>query len=356
MKFVLFLLLSLLSAGTFAQSIITFTDKVVALKNIKADDSPTQVTFTFKNTGNQPLIITRVNPMSNQLKADWDRAPVIPGASGTIKISFLSSEMPENFDYPVTIFCNAQNNREQLRVMGNVVDNPAKEELLYKFNMSDVKFKSNVVQFDKIYTWQILSDTLYFFNTRKDTLTVGTNYLPAHVTADIQPKKVAPGKKGMIIITFDAPKKNDYGYVYESIILSFNNEKSYTNRLSLTANVVEDFTQLNKKQLADAPVASFDKKEIAFPDLKPGEKANCDFILTNSGKSNLIVRKTRASCGCTAVALGENTIAPGKSTTIRATFDSTGKTGRQYKSITIITNDPKTPEINLTITGNILNK
>ncbi len=40
-------------------------------------------------------------------------------------------------------------------------------------------------------------------------------------------------------------------------------------------------------------------------------------------KSDLIIRKTKPGCGCTAITLGESTIAPGMSTTIRATFDST---------------------------------
>ena len=78
--------------------------------------------------------------------------------------------------------------------------------------------------------------------------------------------------------------------------------------------------------------------------------------MKNNGKSDLIIRKTKASCGCTAVTMGETILSPGQSTTIRATFDSTGKSGRQYKSITVITNDPQHPETLLTITGNIANK
>ena len=116
---------------------------------------------------------------------------------------------------------------------------------------------------------------------------------------------------------------------------------------------MEDFSKLSKQDRQNAPLAHFDKKEVSFGELKQGERANCDFTLTNKGKSNLYVRKTRASCGCTAVTLGENTIAPGKSTVIRVTFNSTGKSGRQYKSITVITNDPANPEMILNVNGNI---
>ena len=344
----------LVSSG-FAQSSLNFKNKEITLKNLKADDEPTQVIYKFKNTGDQPVIITRISPMTSQLKAEWDRAPIAPGKSGEIKISFNSTQMPSEFNYGISLYMN-NGNRDQLRLTANIVDNPAKPQLLYRFDMSGLKLKNNYIQFDKVFNWQKVSDTIYFFNGRPDTVTVGAYYIPSYMTLSVEPQKVLPGQKGTMILTFDAPQKNDFGYTYESLLLSINNSKDYKNRLSITANSVEDFGKLNKKELENAPVATFDKKEVNFGDIKPGEKAVCDFTLKNTGKRDLIVRKTRASCGCTAVTIGQNTIAPGESIVIRATFDSQGKSGRQNKSITVITNDPQTPEQIIYINGNILSK
>lgn len=351
---ILSVLFFLVSSG-FAQSSLHFKTKEITLKNLKADDVPTQVVYKFKNTGNQPVIIMRVSPMSSQLKAEWDRAPIAPGKSSEIKISFTSMQMPQEFNYGISLYMN-NGNRDQLRLTANIVDNPAKPQLLYRFDMNGIKLKNNYLQFDKVFNWQIISDTVYFFNNRPDTVTLGTYYSPSYINFDVKPEKVMPGQKGMMIITFDAPKKNDYGYAYESLILSVNGSKDYKNRLSITANITEDFSKLNKKELENAPVATFDKKEINFGDIQPGAKAACDFTLKNTGKRDLIVRKTRASCGCTAVTIGQNTVAPGQSIVIRATFDSHGKSGRQNKSITVITNDPQTPEQVIYINGNILSK
>jgi hypothetical protein len=77
--------------------------------------------------------------------------------------------------------------------------------------------------------------------------------------------------------------------------------------------------------------------------MKQGEKKDHTFNLTNDGKSELIIRNVRSSCGCTAVAPSKKVIAPGESVPIKVTFDSRGKRGRQSKSITVITNDPKKP-------------
>lgn len=345
-----------IATGTFAQGVLEIKKADIQLKNLKADDVAHTEKIEVKNTGNQPVIITRVTPMSSMFKADWSREPIAPGKSGEVRITFTPMQMQENFNYKVLIYSNAKNNRSEFTLSGNIVDNPAKPALLYKSNINGLKFKTSNINFGTIYNWQVASDTVYFINDRKEAVELSAQYQPAHITTSFIPAKVEPGKKGMIIINYDAPKKNDFGYTYESLILSVNKTRDYKNRLTVTTTIREDFSKLSKKELSNAPVASFEKKEVSFGEIKKGEKTNCDFVLTNTGKSPLFIRKTKASCGCTAVTLGENSLNPGKSTTIRATFDSAGKSGRQYKSITVITNDPKNPETVLTINGNIVEK
>lgn len=354
--YILFIAL-LINGSLFAQSgTLSFKEKDIKLKDLKADNVPTVVSYTFENTGAQPVIITAINPITSQIKAEWDRTPIAPGKTSEIKVSFVSVNMPEKFSYSINISSNANPSRQQVTLTANIVDNPAKKELLYKYDMNGLKFKSGTLEFDNIFTNQIITDTFFFYNMQKAPVLMGVKYPLQHLTVNFVPTTVQPGQQGMMIVTFDAPKRNDFGYIYESLILSINNSNDYNNRLSITASIVEDFSKLTNSQRKNAPIAYFEKKEFDFGNLKAGDKANCDYTLTNKGKSDLFIRKTRASCGCTAIALGESKIAPGQTTTIRATFDSAGKTGRQYKSITVITNDPNTPEINLSLIGNVVNK
>ena len=339
-----------------AQGVFDFKTKEIELKNLKADETPTTVTFGFKNTGKQPIIISRVAPVTTLVKATWNEQPVAPGKTGTIKVSFPTTQISTNFNYTVTVYSNASPAREQLRIRGNIVDNPKHPDLLYKLSMDSLKFKSNNLSLREVHFGEIKKDTVYFFNSRQKEVSVSIRYKPSYITAVVEPQIVKPGKKGMIIVSLDADKRNDYGYVYDNVILSIDNDNSYKNRLSISAHITEDFSKLTEEELANAPVAVFEKNTIEFGEIKPGEKANCDFVMKNNGKSDLIIRKTKASCGCTAVTMGETILGPGQSTTIRATFDSTGKSGRQYKSITVITNDPQHPETLLTISGNITNK
>ena len=340
-------------AGGYAQGVLETEIAVLALKDLMADDEPRTETFTLRNTGDRPVIITRVSPMSYLLEAEWPREPLLPGKSGSIRVTFTPARLPETFSYKIMVYSNARENRLELKVEGNLVDNPAKPALLYNYTVGGIKFKRSNINFGKVYTWQTVTDTVYYLNTRQETATLSTPPMPAHLQAKFMPATVKPGERGMLVLTYDANAKGDYGYCYESVLLLIDGKRDLRNRLTLTATIAEDFSRLSEADLAEAPAASFKTKEESFGDIRKGTKADCHFTLTNTGKRPLFIRATKTSCGCAAVTLGKKMVAPGESATIRVTFDSAGKSGRQYKTVTVITNDPRQPETELRIKGNV---
>ena len=67
------------------------------------------------------------------------------------------------------------------------------------------------------------------------------------------------------------------------------------------------------------------------------------FKFKNEGKKDLVIRHVRATCGCTAVQQGNQGVGikPGESSSIKATFNSGGYSGKVTKAIYVYTNDPK---------------
>ncbi len=89
---------------------------------------------------------------------------------------------------------------------------------------------------------------------------------------------------------------------------------------------------------ANAPVITFQEQEYDFGTIKQGEVVNHTFKFTNTGKSPLIIESATASCGCTVPQPPTEPIAPGESSQIEVTFNSTGKMGQQYPTITVRAN------------------
>lgn len=48
-------------------------------------------TFKFTNTGNQPLMITNIQPTCGCTTPEWPRDPIMPGGKGEIKVGFNSA-------------------------------------------------------------------------------------------------------------------------------------------------------------------------------------------------------------------------------------------------------------------------
>jgi hypothetical protein len=102
-----------------------------------------------------------------------------------------------------------------------------------------------------------------------------------------------------------------------------------------------------------APQAAVDQPVFDFGTAAQGKKVAHSFTIKNSGDSTLTIGKISSSCGCTVAEVSSRSILPGKSTNIKATFDSTNFSGKISKTIYVHTNDPKTPVHNLTIKGNL---
>jgi hypothetical protein len=90
-----------------------------------------------------------------------------------------------------------------------------------------------------------------------------------------------------------------------------------------------------------APEISFDKTEFDFGTATDGDVIKTSFIVTNTGKSDLIISKADATCGCTVPEWPKEAIAPGKTGEIKVSFNTSGKVGKQSKTVTLRTNTEK---------------
>jgi len=82
----------------------------------------------------------------------------------------------------------------------------------------------------------------------------------------------------------------------------------------------------------------FDTTFHDFGTLVQGEQVSFTFKFRNTGNSNLLILDAYATCGCTVPYYSKEPISPGDEGKIEIIFDSDGKVGTQYKTVTIKTN------------------
>ncbi len=119
---------------------------------------------------------------------------------------------------------------------------------------------------------------------------------------------------------------------------------------SLSSNLVmNDNTAESSSEKSGMPEFNFEKELHDFGQLVDGEKVSYSFKFTNSGDAPLIISNAKGSCGCTVPNWPRNPIAPGESGSIDVTFNSSGRSGKQNKAITLTANtNPNRKVINIT--------
>ncbi len=99
--------------------------------------------FVFKNTGNEPLILSQPKSSCGCTVPEWPKKPILPGETDVIKVTYKYTDRPGSFSKYVTIFSNAKvNNVVKLYIKGKVLEEQ-KEALPTKNNFMNASPVNN---------------------------------------------------------------------------------------------------------------------------------------------------------------------------------------------------------------------
>jgi len=321
---------------------------------IREIDGLVTVNFTYTNKGNTPLLITNVVTSCGCTAPNWTREPVLPGMKGYVSATFNPANRPGEFEKTITVSSNNAEGDMLLHIGGIVLAREKTLDELYPVKMSDLRLKTSIISFQTIVAGKVKTEKLEVANNGTSPIEVGFDNIPSHIQVKAIPQILQPQEKGIIEITFEAGKRNDWDFVSDRISILANGKSDQYSKVMITANIVEDFDKLTEEERANAPQIKFEKSEYDFGKIKKGKKTTFSFKFSNTGKSDLIIRKVSSSCGCAVATPDKPILKPGESTLLTVTFDSTGKDGQQTKTVNIISNDPTNPKQVLLVRGVVL--
>lgn len=217
----------------------------------------------------------------------------------------------------------------------------------------NLRLSKDNVKMNYVKNTEIRIDTILVYNEWDKPISMNFSLTKNYLECSAKPGSLKPGQEGMIIVKYNASLKNDWGYVYENFNIVTNDTLEPSKSIFVMVYIEEDFSKLSKEQRDAAPKIVFEKEKFVFPKTKSGEKINYSFKFKNEGKSDLIIRKTKASCGCTATEPEKSVLKPGESSSINIVFDTKNMTGNQHKTVYVYNNDPRYSTVALHIEGEI---
>lgn len=100
---------------------IEFEEEVFDFGDIEEGESVEHL-FKFKNTGENPLVISNAKGSCGCTVPEWPRSPIAPGGKGEIKVIFNSKGKNGSQSKTVTIMANTLPNETIIRIVGNVAN------------------------------------------------------------------------------------------------------------------------------------------------------------------------------------------------------------------------------------------
>ena len=131
----LFLVTNLYGQENIAE--IKFTETVIDYGIIENGEDGNRI-FKFKNTGNGPLVFTRIFSSCGCTIPKKPEEPVLPGQSGEIEVSY-DTKRTGIFQKAITVRSNAKTANVILRIKGEVLPESEEEEEDEKVEKSEFK-------------------------------------------------------------------------------------------------------------------------------------------------------------------------------------------------------------------------
>ena len=330
--------------------VITFDKTTHDFGQINEADGRVTTVFTFKNEGMAPLVLSNVRASCGCTTPKWTREPIEPGQSGEITVTYNPSGRPGRFQKTVTVTSNATEATTKLYIKGEVIPKPTKPTDQYPIKMGELSLKRKTLNFGTLTQGNSKMLEIEYANQTTQPVTIelllreSDSYIKPNVTL----KTVEPQQTGKLQFALQTEECPLLGPVNVKSYVMVNGKRDYSNtyEISLSANIKEDFSQLTVEQRQQAPIVEV-AREVQLGTVAKGKKMATKLTLANAGVNPLMIRRVVVNDEHVKF-VAPKSIKTGRKADIKLEIDATTYNAAQYTRIlTLITNDPQTPVINI---------
>ncbi len=350
--FVLLLGVSFFLSNAQAQGKIEFTESVHDFGSVPEKGGLVSHEFEFVNVGNAPVVIQRVSTSCGCTSPNWTKTPVEPKGKGKIKVTFNPNGRPYPINKTITVYSNASNKTATLKITGNVV----KEENLKRDYPAVIgnalRLKNKVVSLGTIKKGNKGFATFFIANDSKKTMKLEAVNPNKGFKIEVFPKVLNPNQKGTIRVQFDSNNVDEWGSIKRDFSLKIDGveKKNTTDKLTLNAKIVEDFSNLTIVQKRNAPIVQVKSKILEFGKIKQGKMVKGKIYIKNVGENVLEVRKISTFSKELVIKPSKTELKSGKKSKLRIYVDTKNSPkGNFEKTFSVLTNDPMNSEMTFVV-------
>ena len=292
------LCMALVAVAMMAQDpVITFVKTEHDFGKINEADGRVTVVFEFKNEGMSPLILSNVRASCGCTTPEWTKEPVEPGKKGSIKVTYNPNGRPGRFQKTITITSNATEPTKKVYIKGEVIPKPAKPVNKYPIAVGDLSMKEKTLDLGTIKKGQNKSGEMEYANLTQaeHKVELATNSADSYLVYQVTLANPKANETGKFVFAVETNNTKLYGPVEANayVVIDGKREINDTYKLTVRANIVEDFSTLTVEQKQQAPIIEV-PNEFNVGTLAAGKVHKYVFPIKNIGVNPLEIRRVYA--------------------------------------------------------------
>lgn len=331
-------------------------DKIVHnFGDIIHKSGPVTCTFTLQNKGSKPAVIYNVISSCGCTDVKWTKEPIRPGSSGTITATYSNDEGAYPFDKTLTVYISDIKKPILLKLRGISIEKAKPLAELYPVAYGPLALRESHIKCGNLEQGGQKSEAVLVANTSDRPIEVTFVEQDKNLNVSISPNPIPANSTAEMRFSVTADRTIWGKHTYYATPLI--NGKSYKNQdgssIGFWAFTKENFSHLTQDEKANGPRPTFKESTHSFGKVSRGTTIHASYTFKNDGKECFCVYKVNTD----AKKWSHSTIPaamPGEEVTFRVHLDTSDlPVGEHLTIVTLTTNSPLRPIVNLFIAGYI---
>lgn len=320
--------------------------------DVSMDDGPLTCTFTVTNNGTEPLVLFEVVSSCGCTDVTWTREPLQPGKSGTISATFKNEDGPFPFDKTLTVYISGQRKPVILRLRGTVHEKKKSLSELYGAQkLGDFGLKARDYKAGVLKQGLTVSETATVANLGRKPLKVEFTEVSEHLKLNVSPNPIPAGSTATLVFTIEAAPGLYGKHTYTAVPVL--NGRKASAPISVWSTTRENFDKWTDEERNNGAIPVFENSTANFGIVKAGDPVEVTFNCSNRGKSTFHIYQADPEDSALKV-LEMTDCEPGGKGLVRVSLNTSAvEKGEAVIMLTLTTNSPLRPVVNLFVAGQI---
>lgn len=316
--------------------------------DIMLDSGPVSCEFTITNKGNKPAVIYNVISSCGCTDVEWTREPIKPGGQGKVSATYSNDEGPYPFDKSLTLYLSDVKKPVLLKLRGVSQEKMRPIGELYPVHIGPLGLKEDMIRCGNLEQGGQKSESVMVANISTKPINIGFTNVSDNLKITVSPNPIPTGSTAEMTATVTADRKKWGRNEYWAVPVI--DGKAY-NKIGAWAFTKENFNDLSEEERMQGAMPRFESSTFSFGKVKAGTEIHATYTMKNEGKSCFCVYKVDVDACCYSHS-DIPAADPGEKISFRVHLDTKDlPKGECLKIVTLTTNSPLRPIVNLFISG-----